>query len=225
MIKNYPYTESELLKIASRFNKNLKEHIHNLKGHSIELDHDFVFRFKAAFYESKIRPVNQKVDKLKLKLNQEFDSLIISAHDLFQLFRLYVQKAFPHDSRIWDSFGYCEVEHATHDYEQLHECLEGFIKLINLKKHELIAVNCPEKSFNEIEDLYNEIVKKHQEILQMNDLKAVSAESRIDNLNKLYKLMQVIHNASKVRLKNDPQAMEKLTFPSALKEEKPFSPD
>jgi len=62
-------------------------------------------------------------------------------------------------------------------------------------------------------------VKKHQEIVQMNDMINVSAESRTDNLNKLYTLMQVINNAATVRLKNDPQAMEKLTFPSPPKEE------
>jgi len=46
---NYPYTESELLKIASRFNKHLKEHIHDLKGHSSELDHDLCSDSKLLF--------------------------------------------------------------------------------------------------------------------------------------------------------------------------------
>lgn len=218
MSKNFPYTESELLKIASRFNKNLKEHIQDLQGHSVELDHDFVFRFKAVFYESRIRPVDQEVDRLTHKLNHELGHLINAVHNLFQTFKYYVQKAFPHDSRLWDSFGYCEVETAMHDYAKLHECLTEFIKMINSKKDELLAVSCPEPSFGEIEDVYNKIEEKQQEILQINDMKGVSNESRMISINKLYRLMQVVHNAAAARLKNDPPAMEKLTFPIPEKE-------
>ena len=213
MSKNFPYTESELLKIASGFNKNLKGHFHDLQGHSVELNRDFVFRFKAAFFESRIRPVDQEVDRITLRLNQELGSLITAAHNLFQIFRFYIQKAYPHDSRIWDAFSFCELENAVHDYDKLHECLEELIKLITSKKFELLAVNCPETSFNEIEDVFSKIEEKHHEILQINDMKGVSNESRIDSMNKLYKLMQVIHNAAAVRLQNDPHTMEKLTFP------------
>lgn len=215
MPKIFPYTESELLKIASRFNKNLKSHFHDLQGHSIELDRDFVFRFKAAFYESRIRPVDQEVDRLTLKLHQELGNLINAVHNLFQMFKYYIQKAFPHDSRMWDSFGYCEIENAIHDYAKLHECLKDFIELINRKKYELLDVNCPEVSFGEIEELHRKIEEKQTEILQINDLKEVSNESRLNSMNKLYRLMQVIHNTALVRLKNDPLALEKLTFPSA----------
>lgn len=213
MSKNFPYTESELLKIASGFNKNLKGHFHDLQGHFVELNRDFVFRFKAAFFESRIRPVDQEVDRITLRLNQELGSLITAAHNLFQIFRFYIQKAYPHDSRIWDAFSFCELENAIHDYDKLHECLEELIKLITSKKFELLAVNCPETSFNEIEDVFSKIEGKHHEILQINDMKGVSNESRIDSMNKLYKLMQVIHNAAAVRLQNDPHTMEKLTFP------------
>ena len=215
MSKNFPYTESELLKIASGFNKNLKGHIQELHGHSVELDRDFVFRFKAAFYESRIRPVDQEVDRLTQKLHQELGNLINAVHNLFQIIRYYVQKAFPHDSRLWESFGYCEVETAIHDYAKLHDCLDEFIKLINSKKHEILAVSCPETSFDEIEELYHKIEAKQQEILQINDMKGVSNETRIISMNKLYRLMQVIHNAAAVRLKNDPHTMEKLTFPAS----------
>jgi hypothetical protein len=214
MSKNFPYAESELLKIASRFNKNLKGHFHDLQGQSVELDRDFVFRFKAAFYESRVRPVDQEVAKLTLKLHQESGNLINAAHNLFHIFKLYIQKAFPHDSRIWDPFGYCEIENATHDYDKLHDCLSEFIKLIHSKRFELLAVNCPDTSFVEIEDLFNKIEEKHNEILQINDMKGVSNESRMISMNKLYKLMQVIHNAATVRFKNDPYTMEKLTFPA-----------
>lgn len=219
MTKNFPYTESELLKIASRFNKNLKEHYQSLKGCSVELDHDFVFRFKAAFYESSICPVDQEVDKLTLKLHQELGKLINAAHNLFQNFRFYIQKAFPHDSRIWDPFGYCEVERATHDYDKLQECLDSFVKLIHTKKHELLAVNCPEASFNEITDLSNQIRGKHTEILKFTSIKGSSNESRIYSMNKLYKLMKIVHEAALNCLKDDPQSMEKLTFPSVDKKE------
>jgi hypothetical protein len=213
MPKNFPYTESEFLKIASRFNKNLKVHFHNLQGFSAELDSDFVFRFKAAFFKSRIHPVHQEPDLFTQKIHDELGILIKAAQNLFQNFRYYIQKAFPYDSTLWEPFGYCEVENATHDYEKLLHCLEEFIKMIKSKKHELLAVKCPEESFIEIEDLFRKIVEKHDEIQKSNSTKVAARESHINSLNKLYKLMQLVHNSAVARFKDDPQTLEKLTLP------------
>jgi len=217
MPSKFPYNESELLKIASRFNKNLKVHFSDLQGFSAELDDNFIFRFKAAFYKSRIHSVNQEVDLFTRKMHDELVILIKTTQNLFQNFRYYIQKAFPYDTSLWEPFGYCEVENATHDYEKLLHCLEEFIKMINSKKYELLAVKCPEKSFIEIEDLFQKILIKHDEIHKSNQSKDAAKESRINSLNKLYKLMQLIHNAAVERLKDEPQVMEKLTFPVAEK--------
>lgn len=213
MSKKFPYTESELLKIASRFNKNLKIHFTYLQGYSAELDNDFLFKFKAAYFQSRIRSVDLEVDLFAQKMHEELDSMISEVQNVFQDLRYYIQKAFPHDSRMWDAYGYCEVEHATHDYDQLLHCLEDFIKMIRSKKYKLLAVRCPQKRFIEIEELFNKIQDKHIEILNWVNKKNASYQTRMNSLNKLYKLMQAVHNAATAQLKDDPQIMEKLTFP------------
>lgn len=213
MSRNFPYTESELLKIASRFNKNLKIHFNDLQGFSSKLDSDFVFKFKAAYFKSRIHTADQEVDLFTHEMYGELNKLISTTQTVFQDFRYYIQKAFPHDSRMWDAYGYCEVEHATHNYDELLHCLTDFISMIRAKKHELLDVKCPEKSFKEIEDLFGKIKEKHDEIMNWENKKNTSHEARLNNLNKLYKLMQVVHNAASDRLKDDPQLMEKLTFP------------
>jgi hypothetical protein len=218
MSKNFPYSESELLEIASRFNKNLKLHFSDLQGFSAELDSDFVFRFKAAFFKSKIHLANQDVDQSTQKMQEELSSLITAAQCHFQNFRYYIQKAFPYNSELWEPFGYCEVQNATHDYDKLRHCLEDFIKMIKAKKFELLAVRCPEKSFKEMEDLFHKIEEVHDEILHTTNSKGIAEESRVNRLNKLYKLMQVVHNAAAERLKDDPQILEKLTFPVSEKQ-------
>jgi hypothetical protein len=213
MPKNFPYTESELLEIASRFNKNLKQHFHDLEGFSDELDYNFIFRFKAAFYKSRIHPLHQEPDLFTHKIKEELNDLVTSAQNLFQNFRYYIQKAFPYDYDLWEPYGYCEVHNAVQDYDKLVHCLEDFIKMIKSKRYELLAVKCPDKSFKEIEDLYHKIEENHNEFLKSNSLKDITKESRINSLNKLYRLMQIVHNAAATRLKDDPQIMEKLTFP------------
>jgi hypothetical protein len=218
MPKNFPYTESELLEIASRFNKSLKEHFHDLEGFSDELNREFIFRFKASFYKSRIHPADQGPDLFTHKNKEELNDLVTTAQNLFQNFRYYIQKAFPYDSELWEPFGYCEVHNAAHDYDKLLHCLEDFIKMIKSKKHELLAVQCPEKSFNEIQDIFEKIQEKHDEIQKINHAKVAARESRINSLNKLYKLMQLVHNAAEARLQDDPQTLEKLTFPVSEKQ-------
>lgn len=218
MSKKFPYTEGELLNIASRFNKNLKEHFHHLEGFSDELDRDFIFRFKAAFYKSRIHPADQADDLFTQKIMEELNELVKAAQNLFQNFRYYIQKAFPHDSRLWEPFGYCEVENAAHDYDKLLHCLQDFIKMIRSKKYELLLAKCPDKNFKEIEEIFGKIKEKHDEILKSNTTKGIAEESRINSLNKLYRLMNLVHNAAAERLKHDPQTMEKLTFPVTEKE-------
>ncbi len=213
MPEKFPYTESELLKIASRFNKNLKTHFTDLQGYSAELDSDFLFRFKAAYFKSRIRPAGLEVDLFAQKMHEELNSLINDVQIVFQDFRYYIQKAFPHDSRMWEAYGYCEVEHATHDYEELLHCLDDFIKLIRTKKYDLLAVRCPQKNFKEIEELYSKIQDKRREILDWDNKKSTLHEARMNSLNKLYKLMRVVHKAAAARLKDDPEIMEKLTLP------------
>ncbi len=217
MSKNIPYSESELLKIASRFNKNLKTHFNDLQGFSSKLDSDFVFKFKAAYFKSRIHTADPEVDLFTHEMYEELNRLINNTQIVFQDFRFYIQKAFPHDSRMWEAYGYCEVERATHNYEEMIHCLTDFISMIRDKKHELLAVKCPEKDFKEIEDLFIKIKEKHDEIVNWENKKNTSHEARLNNLNKLYKLMQVVHNAASDRLKDEPQVMEKLTFPASLK--------
>ncbi len=218
MSKNFPYTESELLKIASRFNKNLKIHFTDLQGFSSKLDSDFLFKFKAAYFKSRIHPAELEIDLFSQEMQEELKRFISAAQSVFQDFRYYIQKAFPHDSRMWDAYGYCEVEHATHNYEELLHCLSDFISMIRSKKYELLAVGCHEKPFREMEDLFLKIKEKHEEITNWENKKNTSHETHLNNLNKLYKLMQVVHNAAADRLKDDPQTMEKLTLPVAEKQ-------
>jgi hypothetical protein len=213
MPKNFPYTESELLEIASRFNKTLKEHFHDLEGFSDELNRDFIFRFKAAFYKSRIHPADLEPDLFTHKMKEELNELVNAAQNLFQNFRYYIQKAFPYDSDLWEPYGYCEVQNAAHEYEKLLHCLEDFIKLLKSKRYELLTVKCPENSFKEIQDLFEKIQEKHDEIQKINSTKVAAWESRVNSLNKLYKLMQLVHNAAVARLKDNPEILEKLTFP------------
>jgi len=211
-MKNYPYSENELLEIASMFKKHLKVHYDTISSVCPEIDQDFIYRFKALYYEAQAHPslrndsVNQVLD-LELK---EFGDQIRS---LFPIFRFYMNKAFPYDSNLWEAYGYCEIEKVILDYSSLCKCLEGSVKLIKEKRSELRAAKCPDPILDEIvrlSKLTGDANKKMIENLEKNEIKNKINKVR---LNELFKLMKIVHNAASKCFMNDPEPLKYLTFP------------
>ena len=143
-MKNSPYSENELLEIASKFKKHLKDHFSTIKSVCPDLDQEFIFKFKALYYEVHLHSLNLSSDNLHQVFKLELEEFANQVRNLAPIFRFYMNKAFPYDSKLWEEFGYCELEKVVLDYASLRKCLEGVVKLINEKRSELKAVNCPE---------------------------------------------------------------------------------
>jgi len=133
---------------------------------------------------------------------------------LFPILRFYMQKAFPYDSNLWEAYQYSEIAKAMLDYSLLRTCLDGLVKIIEDKRAELRAANCPNPTLNEIVDLSKQINDKHeeyQEYLRNKDYRYMVYQN---NMNELFKLMKVIHDAASKCFQNNPEYLKKLTFPS-----------
>ena len=213
MMNKYPYSDNELLEIASKFNKHLKANIESLKTGCPKIDSDFIFRFKALFYEARIHPSSLDSEQVTQVLKLGLISITEQARSLFFTIRFYIQKAFPYDYKMWEPYEYCEIEKVINDYTALRSCLDGFVKLINEKKHELIAVNCPENSMTEIIELSKLISDKHEELAIHLKKTEKSNNAHQNNLNELFKLMGIVHEAASKCFQNDPETLTILTFP------------
>lgn len=216
MMNNYPYSENELLEIASKFNKHLKGHFDTLKNACPRIDQNFIYRFKALFYEARIHHSSRDKEQNTQELKLDLIHLAERARSLFLTIRFYIQKAFPYDYKMWEAYEYCEIEKVINDYTSLSACLEGFIKLINEKRHELITANCPENSMIEIIELSKQINDKHDELT--NHLKKIEKSNKTHqtNLNELFKLMEIVNETALKCLQNEPETLKVLTFPSQL---------
>ena len=212
-MKNSTYSDNELLEIASGFKKNIKNHFATIKSVCPELDQDFIYRFKALYYEIQAHPIEQQSDSLNQVFNLELKEFADQVRNLFPIFRFYMNKAFPYDSDLWEACGYCEIEKVVHDYASLRKCLEGSVKLINDKRSQLRAANCPDPTLNEIIRLSKKISEAHDEILDYIDKKDIKNRTSKTHLNELFKLMEIVHNAATKCFQNDPQSLNYLTFP------------
>lgn len=213
MMNNYPYSENELLEIATKFNKHLKGNIESLKAACPRMDQDFIFRFKALFYEARIHPSSHDKEQVTQELRLHLIHLTEQARSLFLRIRFYIQKAFPYDYNMWETYEYCEIEKIVNDYTALRNCLDGFIKLIIEKKRELITANCPENSMRELIELSKLISDKHEEITSYLKKTEKSNTAHQNNLNELFKLMEIVHETALKCFQNDRETLDVLTFP------------
>jgi hypothetical protein len=213
-MKNAPYTEYELLEIASGFKKHLKDHFATIKSADPNLDQNFIYKFKALYYEIHTHHSTPGSDSVTKTLKRELEDFENQVRVLFPIFRFYLQKAFPHNSNLWEPFGYCEVERMFRDYFSLRKCLEGTVKLINEKKTELMAANCPESALNGIADLSKQINYKHEELLEYLEKTEIRNNAYKTRMNELFQLMEIVHQAASKCTQKDPEIIKYLTFPS-----------
>ncbi len=220
-MKNCPYTESELLEIAQGFKKHLKS-LSAIDSIYPELNQDFIYRFKARFYEAQAHihphPLDAEADRITQELKHDLEELIGEIRSLFQLFHLYIQRAYPHDSKIWDAYGSSEFEHAIIDYSSFRTWLKRLIKLGNKKKEELRTANFPVKILEEIEDLMRLFGERHEALLEYLERKEIRNKVYKTNLYELFKLMEMVHNAASGSLENDPESLKHLIFPAGQQE-------
>jgi hypothetical protein len=210
-ISSYP--EGELIKIASGFKKHLKDSFPAIKKSFSGLDQAFIYRFKALFYEVQSHPTDPESDSVVFKYKLELADLADLARNFFLIFRFYLQKAFPYDSDLCQRFGYVEIEKVINDYAGLREFLDETVKVIEEKRLELRAANCPDSTLKELMSLSRQIDEVHEELLKYLQKKEMRIKIYHNNLKELFKLMEIVHEAASKSLQNDPESMKHLTFP------------
>ena len=211
-ISSYP--ERELLEIASGFKKHLKDKFPSMKNSSSGLDQGFIYKFKALFYEVQAHPWEPESDSVTYKYKLDLDIMAEQIRNFFLIFRFYLQKAFPYDSELCESYGYIELEKVIHDYSTLRIFLEKAVNLIREKRAFLKAANCPESTMEEIINLSDQIDELHDELLKYNQKKELKNKAYHNNLKELFKLMEIVHEAASKSLQDDPESLKQLTFPS-----------
>ena len=207
------YPERELLKIASGFKKHLKDKFPTMKNSSSGLDQGFIYKFKALFYEIQAHPCEPEADTLTCQFKNDLDVLIDQVKNFLLIFRFYLQKAYPYDSKLCESFGYVQLEKVIHDYTELRAFLERTVNLINERRAPLRLANCPESTLDELISLkeqINEVHDKMQKYIQKNELKNITYQN---NMKELFKLMLIVDEAASKSLQDDPESLKQLTFP------------
>jgi len=212
-ISSYP--ERELLKIASDFKKHLKDKFPAMKSRTPGMDLGFVYKFKALFYEVQAHPWEPDADNVTHQYNLDLETLSDQIRNFFLIFRFYLQKAFPYDSELCETFGYMAMEKVKHDYPELRVFLERTVNLINEKRPFLKAANCPDSTLEEIISLSRQINEVHDGLLKYVQKKENKNRTYQNNIKELFKLMEIVHEAASKSLQDDPESLKHLTFPSS----------
>ncbi len=212
-MKNSQFTDNEILEIASSFKKHLKSNISTIKNVYPDFDQNFIFKFKALFYEVHRHQSDTGQDKIAQSFITKLSDFADQVRILVPIFRFYMQKAFPYESNLWEAYGYCELESVVREYYSLRKCLEGAVKLINEKRAELRAAKCPDSTLNEIISITKQVATKHQEWMDHLEKKETESIANKMRMKELYQLMQLVSDAASKNLQNGPESLKYFTFP------------
>ena len=207
------YPDRELLKIASDFKKHLKDKFPIMKVSSSGLDNGFIYKFKALFYEVQAHPWEPDNDSITARYRLELDALTDEIKTFFMVFRFYLQKTFPYDAELCESYSYVEMQKAAQNYNELQSFLEKTKLLIEEKRSFLRAAHCPDCTLDEIIGLskqFNEMVEELTKYIQKREIKVKAYQN---NMKELFKLMEIVHEAASKSLRDDPESLKHLTFP------------
>ena len=210
-MKNSPYSYNELLEIATGFKKQLKNHLPVIKSICPEVDQDFIYRFKALYYEVQSHPNEQLLDNQVFNL--ELKELADQVRTLFPILRFYLNKAFPYESKLSEAYGYCEIEKVVRDYSSLRKFMEGSVELIHEKKSELKAANCPGPTLEEIELLSKRVADTQEEYLQYVEKQESRNKIFKNKMNELFLLMETVSDATSKSLQENPELLFNWTLP------------
>ena len=195
--KIFPYSESTLLKIAAKFNKELSLHRSAISGFDQEINELFEQEFQNALELSITHPQNKTLNKETVRLHGEIETMIEEVKQHIIFIKYYFLKTFPHDPTIWEQFGYCEIENTSHNYFKLQICLEKLVNTVEERQNELGRSKFPFERVKEIERLARKIDEKNHQIIEYYEINDKSDNERIDKLNELYRLMQQIDFAAR----------------------------
>ncbi len=208
------YPQHELLKIASDFKKHLKEKLPAIMDSSSELDKGFIYKFKALFYEVQAHSMEPENDNAEVcRFSLELDAMKEKIRTFFVMFRYYIQKSFPYDSELCESFGYIEMEKVSQDYFELKSFLERTANLVAERRGSFKAANCPDSKLEEISRISEKFNEVHNALISYIEKRELRNHSYENSMKELFKLMEIVHNAASKSLKNDPESLKHLTFP------------
>lgn len=207
-----PFSQNELLKIATGFKKHLKNNFETIKDVCPVVDSNFMVRFKALYYDMHSHQTEK--DSIFQTLKRELLDFANQISDLIPIFRYYLQRAFPYDSEQWQAFGYCEIQNVINDYSGLRKCLETAVMRVREKSSELRAVNCPDQKIEEINNLSKKFAEKHDEFLEYMKSKEIRRKTYKNKEDELFQLMKVVNDAASKSLYKNPESLKYLTFPS-----------
>jgi hypothetical protein len=213
MNRNYPYSETELLKLASKFKAGIEKYSEKLEGELPDFEPNFRDNYNKVYSDARNTKDDNSIKEQISELQKSIEAEVNLAVDLFKSFRLYVQRAFPHDYRIWDKFSYRYFENASHDYKKMLSFFNDFQEIVQERKRYLDSVHCPDELYSGIDtnrDLLHNMVDKNEKLL---DELIGFNEMRLAKFNELFYLMGVVRDTVENIFVDEPETIKMFALP------------
>lgn len=213
MVKKYPYSDIELLKLASKFKSGIEIHYGKLESSLPDYGPDFRENYNRVYTEVREMKSDENQQERLSKLRKTIENEVKTAVKLFASFRMYIQHAFPHDYRIWNKFSYCDFENAIKDYHKMLGCFNEFHEIVKDRKRELDAVHCPPQLYHDIEsvrEILHDLIDENDKLEKESD---TFIESRLSRMNELYYLMEIVHDSAENVFEDEADIIQKFILP------------
>jgi hypothetical protein len=132
----------------------------------------------------------------------------------------FIEKAFPNNTAIWDSFGYKRYRKVRKSHIGFNAFMQSFHRRAMQYATELIAKNYTQAMIDEIETLQKALEEAMSDHRAFKKGRPVETDDRITKLNELYDLIMQVCRAGKRIYKKSWAKYQKYLFKHFKKEKK-----
>lgn len=174
---------------ATQFYDNLLENYSSFEQYSNNYNQKFLSDFETC-YRNMMKISSNSTDEIQFnETEKSIDKLMNSATNLFKSVHFFIQRAFPHDYRVWDEFGISEYNEARPSTAKMANFLKGIKRSIGNYRSQLDMVHCPKSLPGQLTTLINSLESTTKAREKQRAKMEVVVIERNELQNQLYKMM------------------------------------
>lgn len=188
-MKSFTMQEHELFNTALALMKNLNRLSEANELMEKPVPNNLATEFKNRLETAITFPYNRNFNQETQLLHAEADRIVQILKKQVSEVKYFLQKAFPHDSRIWEQYGHCEFEKVSQNFFKTLLCIDRLCLLVKQYRSLLFKLNFPFRLTAEIEQLANILLARNNEIIIWYETNDGENNERIERLNRLSETM------------------------------------
>jgi hypothetical protein len=211
--RSFNIPDAELLEHSETIVATLPSDMPSFTAFDSTITVEFIPQLQGAIADAKAYPTDDVVIDEMAEQTLLLENALNTCYDDYKTIAYFARKAFKDNTATQNQFGMNDIDKARKNQPKMVVFMESLAKTAVKYENQLIASGCKPELINGLKD--KAIALHNANIAQekfKND-RAINSQDRILMLNKVYQLLQPLHDAAVIIYKNDPVRFSIYTMP------------